>query len=168
MTRLTDSARSHRLPAFFCRLCCPARGQPFPPERRNCSRTFRGVLQFRLPSAPQRYNTLDFPAGKSCANRDATRPYWKPRAKVILPFGYPSSSLSANQTGSGLLRFSYLTFCVLCSKFANIYTTTYTYYFSIIECKSSGQRVSISRPTITSSTTPEFIASTKRQRYDFP
>lgn len=36
-------------------------GQPFPPERRNCSHTFRGVLHFRLPSAPQRYNTLDFP-----------------------------------------------------------------------------------------------------------
>ena len=26
MTRLTDSACPHRLPAFFCRLCCPARG----------------------------------------------------------------------------------------------------------------------------------------------
>lgn len=26
MTRLTDSAYPHRPPAFFCRLCCPARG----------------------------------------------------------------------------------------------------------------------------------------------
>lgn len=42
-------------------LMLPRKGQPFPPERRNCSRTFQGVLQFRLPSAPQRYNTLDFP-----------------------------------------------------------------------------------------------------------
>ena len=36
------------------------------PERRNCSHTFRGVLQFRLPSAPQRYNTLDFPRKVVC------------------------------------------------------------------------------------------------------
>ena len=39
----------------------PRKGQPFLPERRNCSHTFRGGLQLRLPSAPQRYNTLDFP-----------------------------------------------------------------------------------------------------------
>ena len=36
-------------------------GQPFPPERSNCSHTFRGVIQLRLPSALQRYNILDFP-----------------------------------------------------------------------------------------------------------
>ena len=32
-------------------------------------------------SRKQRYNTLDFPTAKSCANRDASRPYWKPGAK---------------------------------------------------------------------------------------
>ena len=46
--------------SFFLSLMLPRKGQPFPPEHRNCSHTFRGVLQFRLPSAPQRYNTLDF------------------------------------------------------------------------------------------------------------
>ena len=30
----------------------------------------------------QRYNTLDFPAGKSCANRDAARPYWMTQSKT--------------------------------------------------------------------------------------
>ena len=30
------------------------------------SHTFQGVLQFRLPSAPQRYNTLDFPGKVVC------------------------------------------------------------------------------------------------------
>ena len=66
ITRLAYSAYLPRLPAFFCRLCCPARGQPFPPERRNCNHTFRGMLHFRLPSAPQRYNTLDFPRKVVC------------------------------------------------------------------------------------------------------
>ena len=52
--------------SFFLSLMLPQKGQPFPPERRNCSHTFRGVLQFRLPSAPQRYNTLDFPRKVVC------------------------------------------------------------------------------------------------------
>ena len=47
--------------SLFLSLMPPRKGQPFPPERRNCSHTFRGVLHFWLPSAPQRYNTLDFP-----------------------------------------------------------------------------------------------------------
>ena len=49
-------------------------------------------------SRKQRYNTLDFPDGKSCANRDAARPYWKPSAKggspleapIFLAGGYPN------------------------------------------------------------------------------
>ena len=56
----------------------PRKGQPFPPERRNCSHTFRGVLQFRLPSAPQRYNTLDFPT----ENR-------VPTGMLLAPIGNP-------------------------------------------------------------------------------
>ena len=47
--------------SLFLALMLPRKGQPFSPERRNCGHTFQGVLQFRLPSAPQRYNTLDFP-----------------------------------------------------------------------------------------------------------
>lgn len=62
MTRLSDSAHiSAPLTSLFLSLMLPQKGQPFPPERRNCSHTFRYVLQFRLPSAPQRYNILDFP-----------------------------------------------------------------------------------------------------------
>ena len=56
----------------------PRKGQPFPPERRNCSHTFRGVLQFRPPSAPQRYNTLDFP-GESRV----------PTGMLLAPIGNP-------------------------------------------------------------------------------
>ena len=65
-----DTADRQCLPAppasLFLSLMLPRKGQPFPPERRNCSHTFRGVLQFRLPSAPQRYNTLDFPGKVVC------------------------------------------------------------------------------------------------------
>ena len=56
----------------------PRKGQPFPPERRNCGHTFQGVLQFRLPSAPQRYNTLDFP-GESRV----------PTGMLLAPIGNP-------------------------------------------------------------------------------
>jgi hypothetical protein len=31
---------------------------------------------------------------KSCANRDAAHPYWKPRAKGFHPFGYPHHFLT--------------------------------------------------------------------------
>ena len=78
MTRLADRAYPPRLPAFFLSLMLPRKGQPFPPERRNCSHTFRGVLQFRLPSAPQRYNTLDFPT----ENR-------VPTGMLLAPIGNP-------------------------------------------------------------------------------
>lgn len=45
----------------FLSLMLPQKEQPFLPERHNCSHTFRGALPSRLPSAPQRYNILDFP-----------------------------------------------------------------------------------------------------------
>ena len=51
-------------------------------------------------SGRKRYNTLDFPAGKSCANRDAARPYWKPRAKGIFPSGRPACPCSGDPSGS--------------------------------------------------------------------
>ena len=65
--------------SFFLSLMLPRMGQPFPPERRNCSHTFRGVLKLRLPSAPQRYNnTLDFPT----ENR-------VPTGMLLAPIGNP-------------------------------------------------------------------------------
>ena len=105
--------------SLFLSLMLPRKGQPFPPERRNCSHTLRGVLQFRLPSAPQRYNTLDFPGkvGKSCANRDAARPYWKPRAKGATPLWTPyifsspvHSAYIKRQSYFNLISLIYFTF----------------------------------------------------------
>lgn len=61
MTQLTGSAIPALPASLFLSLMPPRKGQPFPPERCNRSHTFRDGLQFRLPSAPQRYNTLDFP-----------------------------------------------------------------------------------------------------------
>ena len=52
--------------SLFLSLMLPQKGQPFLPERRNCSHTFRGVLQLRRSFAPQRYNTLDFPRKVVC------------------------------------------------------------------------------------------------------
>ena len=94
MTKLAGRAYPHRLPAFFCRLCCPARGQPFPPERRNCSRSFRGVLQFRLPSAPQRYNTLDFPTENRVPTGMLLAPIGNPEPKRLRPSGHPACPCS--------------------------------------------------------------------------
>ena len=64
--------------SLFLSLMLPCKGQPFPPKRRNCGHTFQGVLQFRLPSAPQRYNTLDFPT----ENR-------VPTGMLLAPIGNP-------------------------------------------------------------------------------
>ena len=89
MTRLADSAYPHRLPAFFLSLMLPRKGQPFPPERRNCSRTFQGVLQFRLPSAPQRYNTLDFPEESRVPTGVLLAPIGNPEPKGLRPSGHP-------------------------------------------------------------------------------
>ena len=67
----------------------PRKWQPFPPERRNCSRTFQGVLQFWLPSAPQRYNTLDFP-GKVVCQQGCCSPLLDcPESKMLRPSGHP-------------------------------------------------------------------------------
>ena len=94
MTRLADSAYPHRLPAFFLSLMLPRKGQPFPPERRNCSHTFRGVLQFRLPSAPQRYNTLDFPTENRVPTGMLLAPIGNPEPKGLCPSGHPACPCS--------------------------------------------------------------------------
>ena len=52
------------------------------PDCRCRSQSLPGV------SRKQRYHTR-LSCGKSCANRGAARPYWKPRAKGMVPFGYP-------------------------------------------------------------------------------
>ena len=67
----------------------PRKGQPFPPERRNCGHTFQGVLQFRLPSAPQRYNTLDFPTENRVPTGMLRAPIGNPASKEIAPLCTP-------------------------------------------------------------------------------
>ena len=94
MTRLADRAYPPRLPAFFLSLMLPRKGQPFPPERRNCSHTFRGVLQFRLPSAPQRYNTLDFPTENRVPTGMLLAPIGNPEPKRLRPSGHPACPCS--------------------------------------------------------------------------
>lgn len=89
--------------SLFLSLMLPRKGQPFPPERRNCSHTFRGVLQFRLLSAPQRYNTLDFPRKVVChetagffgffRSKGNTIPSEHPRQRrTLFPFEIPLST----------------------------------------------------------------------------
>ena len=71
----------------FLSLMLPRKGQPFPPERRNCSHTFRSVLHFRLPSAPQRYNTLDFPTENRVPTGMLLAPIGNPEPKGLSPLG---------------------------------------------------------------------------------
>ena len=68
--------------------------QPFPPERRNCSHTFRGVLQFWLPSAPQRYNTLDFPRKVVCQQGCCSPLLDDPEPKGLRPSGHSACPCS--------------------------------------------------------------------------
>jgi len=75
----------------------PRKGQPFPPERRNCGHTFQGVLQFRLPSAPQRYNTLDFPAENRVPTGMLLAPIGNPEPRGYSPLDTPPV-FSANDT----------------------------------------------------------------------
>ena len=96
MTRLADRAYPPRLPAFFLSLMLPRKEQPFPPERRNCSHTLRGVLQFRLPSAPQRYNTLDFPRESRVPTGMLLAPIGNPEPKELRPSGHPACPCSSN------------------------------------------------------------------------
>ena len=75
--------------SLFLSLMLPRKGQPFPPERRNCSHTFRGVLQFRLPSAPQRYNTLDFPTENRVPTGMLLAPIGNPEPRGYSPLDTP-------------------------------------------------------------------------------
>ena len=76
--------------SLFLSLMLPRKGQPFPPERRNCGHTFQGVLQFRLPSAPQRYNTLDFPRESRVPTGMLLTPIGNPEPKELFPSGHPA------------------------------------------------------------------------------
>ena len=80
--------------SLFLSLMLPRKGQPFPPERRNCSHTFRGVLQFRLSSAPQRYNTLDFPTENRVPTGMLLAPIGNPEPKRLRPSGHPACPCS--------------------------------------------------------------------------
>ena len=75
--------------SLFLSLMPPRKRQPFPPERRNCSHTFRGVLQFRLPSAPQRYNTLDFPTENRVPTGMLLAPIGNPEPRGYSPLDTP-------------------------------------------------------------------------------
>ena len=80
--------------SLFLSLMPPRKRQPFPPERRNCSHTFRGVLQFRLRSAPQRYNTLDFPTENRVPTGMLLAPIGNPEPKRLRPSGHPACPCS--------------------------------------------------------------------------
>ena len=102
-----DTAGRQRIPAppasLFLSLMLPCKGHPFPPERRNCSHTLRGVLQFRLLSAPQRYNTLDFP-GKVVCQQGCCSPLLETQGKGDTLLWIPHHFLS-NGTHMEKLRF---------------------------------------------------------------
>ena len=105
-----DTADRQCLPAppasLFLSLMLPRKGQPFPPERRNCSHTFRGVLQFRLPSAPQRYNTLDFPRESRVPTGMLLAPIGNPEPKELRPSGHPFTFVQRPSIPSGAVGFS--------------------------------------------------------------
>ena len=92
--------------SLFLSLMPPRKGQPFPPERRNCSHTFRGVLQFRLPSAPQRYNTLDFPTENRVPTGMLLAPIGNPEPKDLRPSGHPFMFVRRPSIPSGAVGFS--------------------------------------------------------------
>ena len=91
--------------SLFLSLILPRKGQPFPPERRNCSHTFRGVLQFRLPSAPQRYNTLDFPTENRVPTGMLLAPIGNPEPKELRPSGHPFMFVQRPSISSGAVGF---------------------------------------------------------------
>lgn len=62
---------THCQPAFLLFKPAPLRGNLSQQKCRKRNTLFRCALHSRLPSAPQRYNTLDFPDGKSCAKGSA-------------------------------------------------------------------------------------------------
>ena len=59
--RLEEAAFRTFFQPFSVAQTAPFMGQPFPTRTPELQHRFKSVLHFRLPSAPQRYNTLDFP-----------------------------------------------------------------------------------------------------------
>ena len=111
--------------SLFLPLILPRKRQPFPSEYRNCGYIFRGVLQFRLPSAPQRYNTLDFPRKVVChetagffgffRSKGNAIPSEHPRQRrtlfpfgISLPTGLPNVMMPFGFTGQAMRPFSRL------------------------------------------------------------
>lgn len=105
-----DTADRQCLPAppasLFLSLMLPLMGQPFPTERRNCSHTFRGVLQLRRSSAPQRYNTLDFPRESRVPTGMLLAPIGNPEPRSCAPLDTPLCSCRGHLSHLGLLDFS--------------------------------------------------------------
>lgn len=106
MTRLADSPYPPRLPAFFWRLCCPRRGNLSRQNATTVAALSRGVLQFRLPSASQRYNTLDFP-GKVVCQQGCCSPLLETQSqRSYAPLDTPLCSCRGHLSHLGLLDFS--------------------------------------------------------------
>lgn len=110
---------THCQPAFLLLKSAPPRGNLSQQKCLKRSTLFRCALHSRLPSAPQRYNTLDFPDGKSCAKgtpspldtlcqQGCSRPYWKPRGKAGVPLESLLSvqwlSIPSTHAGFSLLK----------------------------------------------------------------
>ena len=94
------------LTSLFLSLMLSHKGQPFPPERRNCSHTFRSVRQFRLPSAPQRSNTPDFPGESRVPTGMPLASVGNPEPKGLPPLDTPVFVICVY---TNLLRLVYFT-----------------------------------------------------------
>ena len=79
-----QATRACEYSSFCCRLKRPVRydDSPFP-----ASAVAKGITHQTLLS-PHAAGCMRTPAAKSCANRDAPRPYWKPGAEGIFPSGH--------------------------------------------------------------------------------
>ena len=76
--RLEEAAFRIFFQPFSIAQTAPFMGQPFPTRTPEMQHRFKSVLHFWLPSAPQRYNTLDFPT----ENR-------VPTGMLLAPIGNP-------------------------------------------------------------------------------
>lgn len=111
--RLEEAAFRTFFQPFFCCSDCPVYGATFPTRTPEMQHRFKGVLHSRPPSAPQRYNTLDFPTENRVprwtlspldtpakdnavslwipyVNRDASRPYWMTQSQGISSLWTPA------------------------------------------------------------------------------
>ena len=133
--RLEEAAFRTFFQPFSVAQTAPFMGQPFPTRTPEMQHRFKSVLHSRLPSAPQRYNTLDFPTENRVprvtlspldtpakgnavslwipyANRDAARPYWITQSQgAAAPLDTPmfSARLSWALIRAGFASFEHAT-----------------------------------------------------------